>query len=410
MAFRLSADLIENSRTFYNCIGERELDLRGQKILVIENMGIIDDQFCAIDFCENDIQKLGNFPRMKRLRSLYISNNNISKIDLTIGDSLLGLESLQLSNNKLANLGDLAALASLRKLRELNLLNNPVVRRPDYRLFVVHCIPQVTLLDFRKVTRKERLAAAALFSTEEGEKILDVVSSPKEKDKNTFTPMSFKNGPTPQQLQALQDAIQNAKTPAEVDRLEQMVRLGEFPSPEKDHTTNSVNGGNKNTDNTDNTETSSTTQAEGSTGNKRKLSAESNAEDQVLVKKTKTSPKKRSPRRSPKTSPKKSSPRRSARSSPKKAKSSPKKTLSKASSPRRSPRSSPKKTNSSPKQSLRSSPRKTKSSANVSVSARKKELMKLKSKELKDLCLEANLDNVGTKAVLCKRIIQYERS
>ena len=47
---KLTPDLIEGAGQYINPIRNRELDLRGYKIPVIENLGTTLDQFDTIDF------------------------------------------------------------------------------------------------------------------------------------------------------------------------------------------------------------------------------------------------------------------------------------------------------------------------------------------------------------------------
>lgn len=113
--------------------------------------------------------------RFKRLKSLFLNNNHIVKIDAAIGRQLLSLEHLMLSNNRIAEFSEIANLKvhaptalgaaegacggengkpgnparehpyfagaampcimqTLKSLRDLSLLENPVVQRKDYRL------------------------------------------------------------------------------------------------------------------------------------------------------------------------------------------------------------------------------------------------------------------------------------
>lgn len=58
------------------------------------------DQFDAMDFSDNEIKKLENFPRYKRLSSLLFCNNHISKISEELGACLPNLSCLILTNNK----------------------------------------------------------------------------------------------------------------------------------------------------------------------------------------------------------------------------------------------------------------------------------------------------------------------
>jgi U2 small nuclear ribonucleoprotein A' len=140
---RITADLIQNSRAFYNPLKERQLDLRGYKLLVIENLGAMEDQFDTLDLSDNEIKKLDNFPRMTRLRTVLLSNNHITRIDARAGGNLAHLEHLVLTHNRIANFSDLDALAAFPSLTTLSLVENPVTLRPNYRLYAIHKLPQV---------------------------------------------------------------------------------------------------------------------------------------------------------------------------------------------------------------------------------------------------------------------------
>jgi U2 small nuclear ribonucleoprotein A' len=100
---------------------------------------------------------------LTRLRSLLVNNNKIVKISTSLGDSLPNLDTLILTNNKLTNLNDVDALAEIKSLRKLSLLDNPVTKKAQYRLYVIHRIPQIKLCDFFKIKEKESAAAARLF-------------------------------------------------------------------------------------------------------------------------------------------------------------------------------------------------------------------------------------------------------
>jgi len=160
---RLTADLILRSPSYFNPIKEREIDLRGNKISVIENLGATQDQYDCIDLSDNEISKLENFPLLNRLRTLFLNTNRISKIAPNLGESLLNLETLILNNNKLTNLSDIDTLAHLPSLRRLSLLDNLITKKQQYRLYIIHKLPHLKLLDFRKIKQKERIEAQKQF-------------------------------------------------------------------------------------------------------------------------------------------------------------------------------------------------------------------------------------------------------
>ena len=71
---RLTPDVLLNAFARVNPCNERELDLRGLKIPVIENLGTTQDQYDVIDFTDNEIKRVDNFPRFVRLSTLLLSN------------------------------------------------------------------------------------------------------------------------------------------------------------------------------------------------------------------------------------------------------------------------------------------------------------------------------------------------
>lgn len=64
------------------------------------------------------------------------------------------LHTLVLTNNRLTNLVEIDPLASLTKLQYLSLLDNNITKRPNYRLYVIHKLKSLRLLDFKKVKQK----------------------------------------------------------------------------------------------------------------------------------------------------------------------------------------------------------------------------------------------------------------
>lgn len=120
---------------------------KGHKIPNIENLGVAGvgsqpisvetsvmlrsmlQEQDAIDFTDNDILSLGNFPLSPRLRSLYCARNRISSIEPTLAKSIPHLKTLVLSQNQLSELADLDPLFGLKKLTHLALIGNPVTAK-----------------------------------------------------------------------------------------------------------------------------------------------------------------------------------------------------------------------------------------------------------------------------------------
>lgn len=230
---KLTPDLILQSAQYINPVRDRELDLRGYKIPVIENLGATLDQFDTIDLSDNDIRKLDGFPLLHRLKCLLLNNNRICRIGDNLQEVLPCLESLILSNNHLQELGDLDTLSTIKTLTYLSLMKNPVTTKKHYRLYIIHKIPQVRLLDFRKVKQKERQAAITLFKGKKGKQLEKEIG----KKSKTFVPggtvpsgsTKQPSGSAPADVEAIKAAITKATTLEEVERLNQSLKAGQIP-------------------------------------------------------------------------------------------------------------------------------------------------------------------------------------
>ncbi|XP_066289013.1 centrosomal protein of 72 kDa-like isoform X1 [Branchiostoma lanceolatum] len=101
-----------------------------------------------------------------RLKHLDLSRNALHSLEgLTL---LRMLEKLNLYYNNIATLKELFRLRSNQHLQELDLRLNPVAKNePDYRLFLVHMLPNLRRLDDRPVRDTERKAALLHFSSEQ---------------------------------------------------------------------------------------------------------------------------------------------------------------------------------------------------------------------------------------------------
>jgi len=230
---KLTLELIQQSPQFTNPVRDRELDLRGHKIPVIENLGATLDQFDTIDLSDNDIRKLDGFPLLNRLKCLLLNSNRITRIVENLEEFIPNLDSLILTNNLIQELGDLDPLVTLKNLRTVSLLRNPVAAKKHYREYVIYKLPQVCLLDFRKIKMKEREAAETLFKSKKGKQLEKEIA----KKAKTFVPgqgipEAVAAGPTPDELQAIKDAIARASSLEEIERLNQMLKSGQIPGKE----------------------------------------------------------------------------------------------------------------------------------------------------------------------------------
>ncbi|XP_061613397.1 U2 small nuclear ribonucleoprotein A' [Phyllopteryx taeniolatus] len=231
---KLSAELIEQAAQYTNPVRDRELDLRGYKIPVLENLGATLDQFDTVDFSDNEVRKLDGFPLLKRLKTLLMNNNRICRIGENLEQSLPSLRELILTNNNIQELGDLEPLASVKTLTLLSLLRNPVTNKKHYRLYVINKIPQIRVLDFQKVKLKERQEAEKMFKGKRGAQLAKDIA----KQSKTFTPgmaaqlEKKRTGPSHADVQAIKNAIAKATSLAEVERLKGMLQAGHIPGRE----------------------------------------------------------------------------------------------------------------------------------------------------------------------------------
>ncbi|XP_073715262.1 U2 small nuclear ribonucleoprotein A' [Misgurnus anguillicaudatus] len=230
---KLTAELIEQAAQYTNPVRDRELDLRGYKIPVVENLGATLDQFDTIDFSDNEIRKLDGFPLLKRLKTLMMNNNRICRIGENLEVSLPDLKELILTSNNIQELGDLDPLATVKTLNLLSLLRNPVTNKKHYRLYVINKLPQIRVLDFQKVKLKERQEAEKMFKGKRGAQLAKDIA----KRTKTFTPgaglqAEKKMGPSAADVEAIKNAIANATSLAEVERLKGLLQSGQIPGRE----------------------------------------------------------------------------------------------------------------------------------------------------------------------------------
>ncbi|KAM0197603.1 hypothetical protein ACHAPA_002744 [Fusarium lateritium] len=228
---RLTADLIRDSLSYLNPLKERELDLRA-----IENLGVAGPHD-AIDFTDNDIQALGNFPLSPRITTLLLARNRVSTIQPSLAKAIPNLTNLVLSSNNLAELADLDALGSFPRLTHLVLSDNPASKKENYRYWVLWKCPSVRFLDFVKVKESEREKARELFGTEEEPTPL---ASKIQGIKTTTFNASADGSDAPSKLsrikltdvekKRLQERIKKATSLQEIIALEKELNEGRLPS------------------------------------------------------------------------------------------------------------------------------------------------------------------------------------
>lgn len=207
------------------------MDQRSKLTAIQIHVDTFQDQFDTIDFSDNDIRKLDGFPLLKRIKTLFFNNNRIVRIGEGLELCIPNLETLMLTGNMIQELGDLEPLTLLKNLTNLCLLQNPVSAKSQYRQYVVYKFPQLRLLDFRKIKMKEREAAVVYFRSKRGKEMVREIA--KKVKTQTSGILADKPLTTPEERNKIREAITNATSLEEVQRLSKLLQAGHVPSEER---------------------------------------------------------------------------------------------------------------------------------------------------------------------------------
>lgn len=111
------------------------------------------------------------------------------------------------------------------------------LERQHYRLYAIHRIPSLKVLDFAKITSSERERAERLANSAAGAALESDVQLEAKSATKTFVPgegesaeESFITNFTPEQKETIRQMVASAKSPAEIDEIERSVRRGVFPT------------------------------------------------------------------------------------------------------------------------------------------------------------------------------------
>jgi len=152
----LNENLIENLKGIEKFPSLKNLQINFnliEKLEYLENSNLE-----KLWICENKIRKIENLP--DKLISLWIGTNYISKLD----EHLLKYDKitdLNLSANLLSSFKDLFILTQMNNLENLNLNDpnfgeNPICLINNYRLSLLHKMPNLKILDEIFITTEER--------------------------------------------------------------------------------------------------------------------------------------------------------------------------------------------------------------------------------------------------------------
>ncbi|XP_061867469.1 centriolin isoform X2 [Colius striatus] len=119
----------------------------------------------------NKIRKIEGLEHMQNLQKLNLAGNEIEHIPVWVGKKLRSLRLLNLKQNQVSSLHEIAKLKPLQDLTSLFLADNPVVSLPHYRLYTIFHLRALEHLDGQPVTNHDRQEALERFNLEEIENL-----------------------------------------------------------------------------------------------------------------------------------------------------------------------------------------------------------------------------------------------
>ncbi|WVQ81121.1 hypothetical protein IAT38_003243 [Cryptococcus sp. DSM 104549] len=242
---RLTHEYVSKASSHLNPLKERELELRGLQIPVIENLASHQGTYDTLNLTDNSIVVLGNIPLSPRLTAIHAAQNQISSISPSLTPNIPNLVTLVLTDNAITSLSALLPLEQLTSLRHLSLRGNPVTQHEHYKEFVVWKVAKGKLhaLDFERIKDSTREAATKLLTdplTTLPNALAHQLSIPSTSSipgataaKVAAGPIAGKGGKgrlmTPEEKRRVVEALTRAKTAEEVRKLERMLADGLVP-------------------------------------------------------------------------------------------------------------------------------------------------------------------------------------
>ncbi|XP_034177238.2 uncharacterized protein LOC117602841 isoform X4 [Osmia lignaria lignaria] len=145
------------------------LDLHGNQIVQISDLNNLVS-LKVLNIAGNNIKVIGynDFQGLISLKELNLRRNKIKKL---LGfNETPQLQKLYLSNNDIHKIEDIGSLAKALQLREIAIDGNPVTLTGDYVSFLVSYLPHLQRLSTMPITEQIRRAATAWRTTKEQNK------------------------------------------------------------------------------------------------------------------------------------------------------------------------------------------------------------------------------------------------
>lgn len=159
---RLDEGVVLRSPQIMNPLGERELDLRGNGLTLLDEGPLtqLDDSFDVIDLTDNSLTSLEYIPEMKRLTTLIAHRNRLQRVSLSAALRLPNLHSFVADDNNFSTLDQLVVFSKFLLLERISLGGtNPVSRHEHFRAFLIYLCPKLKLINFQRVLAAEKEAA-----------------------------------------------------------------------------------------------------------------------------------------------------------------------------------------------------------------------------------------------------------
>ncbi|XP_054011337.1 leucine-rich repeat-containing protein 49 [Hylaeus anthracinus] len=142
------------------------LDLHGNQILQISDLHNLAS-LKVLNLAGNNIKVIGyhDFQGLTLLKELNLRRNKVKKL-LGFGE-IPQLQKLYLSNNDIQKIEDIGSIAKALHLREITIDGNPITLNGDYVSFFVSYLPNLQFLSTMQITEQIRRTAMAWRTTKE---------------------------------------------------------------------------------------------------------------------------------------------------------------------------------------------------------------------------------------------------
>ncbi|XP_039593400.1 leucine-rich repeat-containing protein 72 [Polypterus senegalus] len=114
----------------------------------------------------NKIRDVSGLKHNHGITELYLHNNQLTSVTGAL-NHLKSLQVLTLHNNQLTKLEEtISELKGMQFLKTLSLFLNPLAQESPYRLYVIHHLPLLKMLDKKEIKQEEKEAAFRKYSPE----------------------------------------------------------------------------------------------------------------------------------------------------------------------------------------------------------------------------------------------------